>query len=103
MSGGGAGEDGADVGGMQVAPAEAVDGTAEPAAAAVERGRHLGAERRRAAGRVRPVEHDDGGDVLERGRDRRCREGPERRDPEQADRLSVLTQLVDDVLHRAGG
>ena len=60
MGGSGAGEDGADVGGMQVAPAEAVDRAAELAAAAVERGGHLGVERRRPAGRVGAVEDDDG-------------------------------------------
>ena len=92
---------GADVRGVQVAPAEAVDGAAELAAAAVERGRDLGVERRRAAGRVGAVEDDDGVDVAQGGRDRRGGERSERRQLEQADGLALLAQLVDDVLDRA--
>ena len=84
---------------MQVAAAEAVDGAAELAAAAVERGRHLGVERRCGAGRVGAVEDDDRVDVPERGGDRRCREGPERDELEQPDRLAGFAQLVDHVLH----
>ena len=37
----------------------------------------------------------------ERGGDRRCREGPERDELEQPDRLAGVAQLVDDVLHRS--
>ena len=65
MGGSRAGEDGANVGWMEVAPAQAVDGTVELAAAAVERGRHLRMERWRPARRVGAVEHDDGVDARE--------------------------------------
>ena len=97
----GAGEEGANVGGVQVAPAEAVNGAAELAPAAVERGRHLGLERRRGAGRVGAVEDDDEVDAAQGCRDRRGGERSERGQLEQADGLALLAQLVDDVLDRS--
>jgi hypothetical protein len=60
---GAAGEDGADLLGVQVAPAEAVDVAFELAAAAVERGGDLGVERGEAAGRIGAVEDDDPPDI----------------------------------------
>ena len=86
---------------MQIAAAEPVDGAAELAAAAVERGGDLRVERRRPARRVGPVEHDDRVDAVEGGGESRGGERPERRQLEEANGPTLLAQLVDDVLDRS--
>ncbi len=75
----------------------------ELGAASVQRRGELGSERRHAALRVGPVEHDHARDTRERRGDRLAWQRTKRRQLEQAGGLALVAQLVDDVLDGTGG
>jgi hypothetical protein len=83
-----AGENPADVLGMQVAPAEPVHMAAKLDPTVEECGRHLGVQRRGSAGRIGAVEDDHRAHLAEERRHPLGRERPERDDLEQADAIS---------------
>jgi hypothetical protein len=86
---------------MQVPAPEAVDIAAKLRVAAVESGRDLRPEWRRAAWRVGAIEHDHRADVLEETSDRLSGEGAERDHLQEPDALALGPQVVDDVLDRS--